>query len=73
MKAEEIIREPKQKKLDVRICGIQTANRDLICWACYRLPSTKAGGLPIFRNELTGKEICSICSKNLEDVFILPT
>lgn len=65
--------EPTKPKVDVTLGGVQYSDGKYVCMKCFHKPDfyAKSLSLPIFRNELTGKETCSLCSKSLKSALIL--
>ena len=67
--------EPSRPKVDVSLGGLVYPDNTFVCMLCYRAKGfrVKTISQPMFRAELTGREICSVCSKPLKDAFIIDT
>lgn len=65
--------ELSKPKVDVSLGGLQYPDNTFVCMLCYRAKGfrVKTISQPVFRVELTGREMCSVCSKPLADAFII--
>lgn len=65
--------EEAKPKVDVTLGGLEYPDGTFVCVQCYRSKGfrVKMVSMPAFKNMLTGKEICSVCSKSLKEALII--